>query len=95
MYSGSTQYYNLPQYALNDRPSILGDVNDAYATIDTALHTISEEAGDASALAARVTALEAANTALAARVTALEELLVAGINGTANLGIYAATDPEP
>ena len=42
--SSSTTYYNLPQFADSDIPT-WGDINTAFAAIDSALHTIAESAG--------------------------------------------------
>lgn len=43
-YTGTTQYYNLPQFASTDIPT-WDDVNAAFSAIDTALHGIAESSG--------------------------------------------------
>lgn len=43
-YTGTTQYYGLPQFAETDIPS-WNDINTAFATIDTALHNIASQSG--------------------------------------------------
>lgn len=63
MYSNSTTHYNLPQYEANDVPSILGDLNGAYDTIDGAIYAAADEASEATATAAL--AKTTADTALA------------------------------
>ena len=63
MYSNSTTHYNLPQYEANDVPSILGDLNGAYNTIDSAIYAAADEASEATATAAL--AKTTADTAIA------------------------------
>lgn len=43
-YTGTTQYYSLPQFAGTDIPS-WDDLNTAFTIIDTALHNIAESSG--------------------------------------------------
>lgn len=62
MYSGTTTHYNLPQYAANDVPSILGDLNTAYEDIDTAIYGVASSAATAETKAN--TALESAGVAV-------------------------------
>lgn len=40
--TNKTEYYELPQFEASDKPAWLTDFNNAMATIDTALHAISE-----------------------------------------------------
>lgn len=43
-YTGTTQYYGLPQFAGTDIPT-WDDINTAFTTIDTALHNIAASSG--------------------------------------------------
>lgn len=45
-YTNHTPNYNLPQYVGTDKPTFLGDFNNAMETIDTALHNNAENAGE-------------------------------------------------
>lgn len=40
MTSNTTEHYNLPQYAINDHPDFLSEINEAYLKIDTVLYEI-------------------------------------------------------
>lgn len=42
-YTNQTEYYHLPQYLGSDRLNVLTDTNEAYETIDTALHGLQED----------------------------------------------------
>lgn len=45
-YTNHTPNYNLPQYVGTDKPTFLGDFNNAMDAIDTALHNNAENAGE-------------------------------------------------
>lgn len=46
-HTNQTANYNLPQFVGTDKPSWLGDINDAFATIDTAIAAAASEASTA------------------------------------------------
>lgn len=46
-HTNSTANYNLPQFVGTDKPSWLGDINDAFAAIDTAIAAAASEASTA------------------------------------------------
>lgn len=56
---------------------------------------INQLESDVSQLASDFTSLQSSLSALTDRVAAIEALLVAGINTTSNLAIYAADEPSP
>lgn len=45
-FTNHTPNYNLPQYVGTDKPTFLGDFNNAMSTIDTALHNNEQNAGE-------------------------------------------------
>ena len=45
-FTNHTPNYNLPQYVGTDKPTFLGDFNNAMSTIDTALHNNAQNAGE-------------------------------------------------
>lgn len=60
-FSNQTEHYGLPQYAPDDKPTYLGDMNGAYATIDTKLFEANTKANTASEQA--TSALQTASSA--------------------------------
>lgn len=76
MSSNTTPNYGLPQYAANDHPDFLTEINEAYKTIDTVLNTLSvAETNNHNALqtlSSTVETLAASVADLATRVQALE-----------------------
>lgn len=68
-YTNSTTYFNLPQWLTTDVPSWLSDVNNAFLTIDTNLHTA---ATNASSAADAVTALDTRLDTAEGKITTLE-----------------------
>lgn len=70
MHSRSTEYFNLPQFDANDKPTYLGDINGAFLAIDAALHTSTTDSADALTAAQRAT--ESLNAALTRATRALE-----------------------
>lgn len=82
-YTNTTAHYNLPQYVSTDVPSILGDVNDTYATIDGAIYAAAEDATDAKSDAA--SAVSAVSAAQADATQALADALAAQTDATTAL----------
>ena len=62
-HTNRTANYQLPQFIGTDKPSWLGDINDAFQKMETALNTLanvnSVQESTIAALTARVAALEA------------------------------------
>lgn len=85
-YTNTTAHYNLPQYVSSDVPSILGDVNDTYSTIDAAIYAAAEDATDAKNDAA--SAVSAVSAAQADATQALADAATA--QSTANGAVTAA-----
>ena len=71
-YTNQTPNYNLPQYSADDKPTYLGDFNQAMSTIDTAIKGVDTKATSANTLAenANSTASSALSTAQSASTTA-------------------------
>lgn len=92
-YSNTTSHYNLPQYVASDIPSVLSDVNDAYAAIDTAIYNVAASAGSESAaidaLTTRVTNAETNIATLQSDLDA-DESTIQG-QGTAITSLQART----
>lgn len=92
-YTNTTSHYNLPQYVASDIPSILSDVNDAYAAIDTAIYNVAASAGSESAaieaLKTRVTNTETNIATLQTDLDA-DESTIQG-QGTAITSLQART----
>lgn len=86
-FSNQTEHYELPQYAPDDKPTYLGDMNGAYATIDTQIYNANTKANSASE-----TATSAGQTASEAKQQATEnkskiqnlQSAVEGLNLTIN-----------
>lgn len=82
-HTNSTTNYGLPQFLGTDKPSWLGDVNNAYADIDTQMKA---NADAASAAYTKADGADGAVTALAGRVTTAEGVIddlegnISGIN---------------
>ena len=85
-YTNTTAHYNLPQYVSTDVPSILGDVNDAYSAIDSAIYAAAEDATDAKSDAA--SAVSAVSAAQADATQALAD--AASAQSTADSAVSAA-----
>ena len=84
-----TPNYNLPQYVGTDKPTFLGDFNNAMTAIDTALHNNEQNAGEGLA------ELQQAQAALAETQETLTEVQtevanVSGIAATVNQNVQQA-----
>lgn len=93
MYSNTTTHYGLPQYEANDVPSILGDVNGAYQTIDTTMYDIADAASEATSKSTQAStdATTAINNASAAQADATQALAdAASAQGDATLALTTA-----
>lgn len=78
-YTNHTPNYNLPQYVGTDKPTYLGDFNNAMTTIDTQMHNNAQNAGEG------IAALQQAQNALSETQETLTEVQseVANVSGIA------------
>lgn len=78
-FTNHTPNYNLPQYVGTDKPTFLGDFNNAMTTIDTQMHNNAQNAGEG------ITALQQAQAALSQTQETLTEVQteVANVSGIA------------
>lgn len=78
-YTNHTPNYNLPQYVGTDKPTFLGDFNNAMTTIDTQMHSNAQNAGEG------IAALQQAQAALSQTQETLTEVQaeVANVSGIA------------
>lgn len=88
-FTNHTPNYNLPQYVGTDKPTFLGDFNNAMSTIDTALHNNEQNAGEGLA------ELQQAQAALTETQETLTEVQtevanVSGIAATVNQNVQQA-----
>lgn len=88
-FSNHTPNYNLPQYVGTDKPTFLGDFNNAMSTIDTALHNNEQNAGEG------LSELQQAQAALTETQETLTEVQtevanVSGIASTVNQNVQQA-----
>lgn len=88
-FTNHTPNYNLPQYVGTDKPTFLGDFNNAMSTIDTALHNNEQNAGEGLA------ELQQAQAALTETQETLTEVQtevanVSGIASTVNQNVQQA-----
>lgn len=61
-HTNQTANYNLPQFVGTDKPSWLGDINDAFAAIDTAIAAAASEASTADGKADTLTTIVSGHT---------------------------------
>lgn len=88
-FTNHTPNYNLPQYVGTDKPTFLGDFNNAMSAIDTALHNNEQNAGEG------LSKLQQAQAALAETQETLTEVQtevanVSGIASTVNQNVQQA-----
>lgn len=88
-FTNHTPNYNLPQYVGTDKPTFLGDFNNAMSTIDTALHNNEQNAGEG------LSELQQAQAALTETQETLTEVQtevanVSGIAATVNQNVQQA-----
>lgn len=88
-FTNHTPNYNLPQYVGTDKPTFLGDFNNAMSTIDTALHNNEQNAGEG------LSELQQAQAALSETQETLTEVQtevanVSGIAATVNQNVQQA-----
>lgn len=88
-FTNHTPNYNLPQYVGTDKPTFLGDFNNAMTAIDTALHNNAQNAGEG------LSELQQAQTALTETQETLSEVQtevanVSGIAATVNQNVQQA-----
>lgn len=88
-FTNHTPNYNLPQYVGTDKPTFLGDFNNAMSAIDTALHNNAQNAGEG------LSELQQAQAALAETQETLNEAQtevanVSGIAATVNQNVQQA-----
>lgn len=88
-FTNSTPNYGLPQYVGTDKPTFLGDFNNAMTAIDTALHNNAQNAGEG------LTELQQAQAALTETQETLTEVQtevanVSGIAATVNQNVQQA-----
>lgn len=88
-FTNHTPNYNLPQYVGTDKPTFLGDFNNAMSTIDTALHNNEQNAGEG------LSELQQAQAALTETQETLTEVQtevanVSGIASTVNQNVQQA-----
>ena len=88
-FTNHTPNYNLPQYVGTDKPTFLGDFNNAMTTIDTALHNNEQNAGKG------LSELQQAQAALTETQETLTEVQtevanVSGIAATVNQNVQQA-----
>lgn len=88
-FTNHTPNYNLPQYVGTDKPTFLGDFNNAMSTIDTALHNNEQNAGEG------LSELQQAQAALTETQETLSEVQtevanVSGIAATVNQNVQQA-----
>lgn len=78
-FTNHTPNYNLPQYVGTDKPTFLGDFNNAMTTIDTQMHNNAQNAGEG------IAALQQAQAALTETQETLTEVQseVANVSGIA------------
>lgn len=78
-FTNHTPNYNLPQYVGTDKPTFLGDFNNAMTTIDTQMHKNAQNAGEG------IAALQQAQSALTETQETLTEVQteVANVSGIA------------
>lgn len=88
-FTNHTPNYNLPQYVGTDKPTFLGDFNNAMSAIDTALHNNEQNAGEG------LSELQQAQAALTETQETLSEVQtevanVSGIAATVNQNVQQA-----
>ena len=88
-FTNHTPNYNLPQYVGTDKPTFLGDFNNAMSTIDTALHNNEQNAGEG------LSELQQAQAALTETQETLTDVQtevanVSGIAATVNQNVQQA-----
>lgn len=88
-FTNHTPNYNLPQYVGTDKPTFLGDFNNAMTAIDTALHNNAQNAGEG------LSELQQAQAALSETQETLTEVQtevanVSGIASTVNQNVQQA-----
>lgn len=88
-FTNHTPNYNLPQYVGTDKPTFLGDFNNAMTAIDTALHNNAQNAGEG------LSELQQAQAALTETQETLSEVQtevanVSGIAATVNQNVQQA-----
>lgn len=88
-FTNHTPNYNLPQYVGTDKPTFLGDFNNAMSAIDTALHNNAQNAGEG------LSELQQAQAALTETQETLTEVQtevanVSGIATTVNQNVQQA-----
>lgn len=88
-FTSHTPNYNLPQYVGTDKPTFLGDFNNAMTAIDTALHNNAQNAGEG------LSELQQAQAALTETQETLSEVQtevanVSGIAATVNQNVQQA-----
>lgn len=88
-FTNHTPNYNLPQYVGTDKPTFLGDFNNAMSAIDTALHNNEQNAGEG------LSELQQAQAALTETQETLTEVQtevanVSGIAATVNQNVQQA-----
>ena len=88
-FTNHTPNYNLPQYVGTDKPTFLGDFNNAMTAIDTALHNNAQNAGEG------LSELQQAQAALTETQETLTEVQtevanVSGIAATVNQNVQQA-----
>lgn len=88
-YTNSTPNYKLPQYVGTDKPTFLGDFNNAMAIIDTQMHANAENAGEG------IASLQKAQAQLTETQSTLTEVQsevanVSGIASTVNENVQQA-----
>ena len=88
-FTNSTPNYGLPQYVGTDKPTFLGDFNNAMTAIDTALHNNAQNAGEG------LSELQQAQAALTETQETLTEVQtevanVSGIASTVNQNVQQA-----
>lgn len=88
-FTNHTPNYNLPQYVGTDKPTFLGDFNNAMSAIDTALHNNAQNAGEG------LSELQQAQAALTETQETLTEVQtevanVSGIASTVNQNVQQA-----
>ena len=78
-FTNHTPNYNLPQYVGTDKPTFLGDFNNAMTTIDTQMHNNAQKAGEG------IAALQQAQAELSQTQETLKEVQteVANVSGIA------------
>lgn len=94
-FTNHTPNYNLPQYVGTDKPTFLGDFNNAMTTIDTQMHNNAQNAGEG------IAALQQAQAALSQTQETLTEVqtevanvsgIAANVNANVQQALSAAND---